>query len=213
MAMIFCYNCGKQISDKAPVCPHCNAVQEVQGAELQEVKQPMPAEPQFQTTTVMNTTAKKKQNPMMMVVIVLLILLVAAGVVIVGMMADKSDGGTSSVGQATNSWDYQYSEPVAEANSEPESYSVTFYVEVDENLFFSKYDVDVLLDGKSLETIGHGQGKQFEPRMLQKGTHKLTFCKNGDSTVKGETSFEVTEDMTLSYKLECKKNQIKVKRS
>lgn len=46
MALIYCSKCGKQVSDKATTCPHCNA-------PLQGV-QPQPAQPQmgqpFQTT-------------------------------------------------------------------------------------------------------------------------------------------------------------------
>ena len=36
MALIKCYECEKEISDKAPACPHCGAPKEEQPSELEE---------------------------------------------------------------------------------------------------------------------------------------------------------------------------------
>lgn len=44
MALIYCSHCGKQVSDKAATCPHCNAV--LQAAQSQP--QPQAAQPPFQ---------------------------------------------------------------------------------------------------------------------------------------------------------------------
>jgi len=38
MALIKCYECEKEISDKAPACPHCGAPKEEQPPELEEAK-------------------------------------------------------------------------------------------------------------------------------------------------------------------------------
>jgi hypothetical protein len=36
MALIKCYECEKEISDKAPACPHCGAPKEGRPSELEE---------------------------------------------------------------------------------------------------------------------------------------------------------------------------------
>ena len=36
MALIPCYECEKEISDKAPACPHCGAPKEGRPSELEE---------------------------------------------------------------------------------------------------------------------------------------------------------------------------------
>lgn len=48
MALIYCSKCGRQVSDKAAVCPHCNQVLRVQQAVSAQtpvqipVQQPVP---------------------------------------------------------------------------------------------------------------------------------------------------------------------------
>ncbi len=48
MALIFCSHCGKQVSDKATTCPHCNAV--LQAGQPQVQPQTVPAEHECYTT-------------------------------------------------------------------------------------------------------------------------------------------------------------------
>jgi hypothetical protein len=38
MALIKCYECEKEISDKAPACPHCGAPKEEQPSQVEEVE-------------------------------------------------------------------------------------------------------------------------------------------------------------------------------
>ena len=38
MALIKCYECEKEISDKAPACPHCGAPKEEQPPEIEEAE-------------------------------------------------------------------------------------------------------------------------------------------------------------------------------
>ena len=38
LALIKCYECEKEISDKAPACPHCGAPKEEQPPELEEAE-------------------------------------------------------------------------------------------------------------------------------------------------------------------------------
>ena len=41
MALIKCYECGKEISDKAPSCPHCGAPKLVAGNKEVKAKKPI----------------------------------------------------------------------------------------------------------------------------------------------------------------------------
>ena len=47
MALIFCSHCGKQVSDKATTCPHCNAVLQAGQPQVQ----PQTAQQPFQQNT------------------------------------------------------------------------------------------------------------------------------------------------------------------
>ena len=38
MALIQCYECSREISDKAPACPHCGAPAEEQPTQAEEVE-------------------------------------------------------------------------------------------------------------------------------------------------------------------------------
>ena len=36
MPLIFCYECSKEISDKAPACPHCGAPAKIRSDHVEE---------------------------------------------------------------------------------------------------------------------------------------------------------------------------------
>jgi len=44
MALIQCYECSREISDKAPVCPHCGAPS-ISQAKVQDVKEQFATQP------------------------------------------------------------------------------------------------------------------------------------------------------------------------
>lgn len=39
MAFIYCYNCGKQVSEGVPVCPYCNALLQTENKQPQTTQQ------------------------------------------------------------------------------------------------------------------------------------------------------------------------------
>lgn len=88
-------------------------------------------------------------------------------------------------------------------------YTITFDIEFLENLIFSRYDVDFKIDGVTHKTLAHGVDDvlTFD---LNKGTHTLTFSKNGSDSVKGETTFIVTETATYCYKISCFSDKVTV---
>lgn len=67
MALIYCSHCGKQVSDKATTCPHCNAA--LSAGQPQTQPQPQSAQQPIQQTTnatqqsvYVNVASEKKSN-------------------------------------------------------------------------------------------------------------------------------------------------------
>ncbi len=98
--------------------------------------------------------------------------------------------------------------------SEPESqnvvtYSVKLDVDCVENLFFSRYDVNVFVDGKEVGTLDHGSQDSYNVN-LPAGRHSLSFEKEDDSSIDGSVKFDVSNDTSLKYKISCTMDQISV---
>lgn len=78
-----------------------------------------------------------------------------------------------------------------------------------ENLMFSKYDVDVFIDGISVDNIDHGSNKTLNIK-LPKGKHEIKFEKEDENTVDETLEFEVVGDFYLKYEINSKSNKIEV---
>lgn len=87
--------------------------------------------------------------------------------------------------------------------------TVTIHVDFIPNLMFSKYDVNLLLDGIEKGTLPHGEDKDFE-FTIEPGEYTLTFESDESSSVKGETSLTVDCDMDVSYKISCSSDKISI---
>lgn len=88
-----------------------------------------------------------------------------------------------------------------------ETYQVSLTLESEENLLFSKYDVEVYLDEKLLGTIDHGAVGSFRTEVT-KGQHTLMLIKENDSTVDGRVTLDVTGETALRYRFESQRKQI-----
>ncbi len=89
-------------------------------------------------------------------------------------------------------------------------HTVLLFVECKENLKFSRYDVDVQLDGEKIGTVEHGGAQAFEVN-LSKGQHELVFVKEGASEPDGGASFVVKGwGDAFSYLISCTEDQIGV---
>lgn len=97
-----------------------------------------------------------------------------------------------------------------EENPNLPKHKVEVSVKCDENLFFSKYDVDVYLDGEKITNIKHGENYVDIIEMTE-GKHSLVFTKQNSSSVEGKVDFLIREDTKLSYEIYCKSDKIKVK--
>lgn len=95
--------------------------------------------------------------------------------------------------------------------SEGPAYAIQLFVDCEKNLVFSKYDVDVMVDGEAVGNVEHGGEATFGLN-LTKGQHELVFRKERASEPDGKTSFVVeNEGDKFSYKISCTNDQIDVK--
>jgi hypothetical protein len=95
--------------------------------------------------------------------------------------------------------------------SEGPAYAIQLFVDCEKNLVFSKYDVDVMVDGEAVGNVEHGGEATFGLN-LTKGQHELVFRKECASEPDGKTSFVVeNEGDKFSYKISCTNDQIDVK--
>ena len=86
-------------------------------------------------------------------------------------------------------------------------YKVDIEVDCEENLFFSKYDIDVFIDDSRKGTVEHGASKTFS-ETLKRGDHTITFKNSEDNTVTGEVQTEIKNDTALKYKLQCTSGKV-----
>ena len=86
---------------------------------------------------------------------------------------------------------------------------VKLHVDFIPNLMFSKYDVNLLLNGIEEGTLPHGEDKDFEFN-IEPGEYILTFESDESSSVKGEVSLTVDCDLEASYKISCSSDKISV---
>lgn len=92
---------------------------------------------------------------------------------------------------------------------EPE-YDIKIEVKCVENLMFSKYDVDVLVDDEFEGTLEHG-GKDSYSLTVNRGSHVIRFESEEDDSIDGETEFEATkQNETFKFEIYCTSSQIDV---
>ncbi|MBQ6524649.1 MAG: hypothetical protein IJI12_08345 [Atopobiaceae bacterium] len=97
-----------------------------------------------------------------------------------------------------------------ESVSEEPKYAVQIYIDCEKNLFFSKYDVDVMVDDEEVGNVEHGGEATFEVN-LTKGQHELVLEEEDRTSPDGKTSFVVEgEGNKFAYKIHCTKDQIEI---
>lgn len=73
-------------------------------------------------------------------------------------------------------------------------------IKSDFNLLFSKYDIEITLDGEKIGTISNGETLSKDIEVLN-GDHQFVFCKAGDSSLKLEKTITVNEDRLFGCKI------------
>ena len=208
MALIYCRNCGNQISDKAAACPKCGTVTE---QNIQEVK----------------AAKSGSKKPVIIGSVIAVAACVAAVLVVVFTRNDGSNVKTAgkNTSYAANSMivydtdskstvqvgggitndptglrmsdnaSNAYQEPDTEAV--PECYDILISVKVEHNSLMAKYPVDFCIDGETVATIGDGDSFAYTYR-LGRGLHKVTFKNNQEPDNEAYT-LESTETVTGEY--------------
>ena len=87
--------------------------------------------------------------------------------------------------------------------------NVKIHVDFVPNLIFSKYDVNLLLNGIEEGTLTHGENQDFE-FSIDPGEYTLTFESAESSSVKGEVMLTVDCDVEASYKISCSSDKVSV---
>lgn len=103
-------------------------------------------------------------------------------------------------------------EPAAPEEEVPEDpeYSVQLFIDCEKNLIFSRYDVDVMVDGELVGNVEHGSEATFE-LSLKKGQHELVLEQEEASEPDGRTSFVVEgEGDKFAYRIGCTADQIEI---
>lgn len=87
---------------------------------------------------------------------------------------------------------------------------VSVHVNCIKNLVFSKYDINIEIDGHHLGKLTHGTEQTYTV-YLSNGTHKISFSEVSNTSVNGEASFTIEGNSELSYELSCFDDNITVK--
>lgn len=90
-----------------------------------------------------------------------------------------------------------------------EKCNVTIHVDFVSNLIFSKYDLNLLLNGIEKGTLTHGEEQDFE-LYVDPGEYTLTFESDEASSVKGEVVLTVDCDIEASYKISCYNDNVSI---
>lgn len=96
-----------------------------------------------------------------------------------------------------------------EETSDKSGIMTSFEIECEENLFFSRYDVDMYIDDEYVGTIIHGYTEMFE-KNIEKGQHSVKFTNSSDSEVVGNIKIKIEKEETFQIKLFCYSSKISV---
>lgn len=88
-------------------------------------------------------------------------------------------------------------------------YEVSLQLECEENLMFSKYDVNVYVNDEKVGTLKHGATQTFKTT-LAKGEYKLVLKSADDSSVTGTKTFNIKADRVLRYAVSCTSSAVKL---
>lgn len=89
------------------------------------------------------------------------------------------------------------------------TYSVTLDIERVPNLLFSKYAIDVFVDGNKVGTVYNGETDSFNMDLTE-GTHTLKITKVNDSSISNSVDFIVNEPVLRTYSASCDSLEIRI---
>ena len=105
----------------------------------------------------------------------------------------------------------EQSETNQEEKMQVEKFAVQVEIACEENLLFSRYDVNIFIDDELLGTLEHGATDTYTAELVE-GEHTLKAEKEDESDVDGAVEFEVSENTELSYQLFLSSDQIEIEK-
>lgn len=87
--------------------------------------------------------------------------------------------------------------------------NISIYVEFVSNFIFSKYNVNLLVNGIDKGTLEHGVDEDFE-FSVDPGEYTLTFENAESPSVKGEVILTVDCGIEAAYKISCSSDKVSV---
>lgn len=105
----------------------------------------------------------------------------------------------------------EQSETNQEEEMQVEKFTVQVEIACEENLLFSRYDVNIFIDDELLGTLEHGATDTYTAELVE-GEHTLKAEKEDESDVDGTVEFEVSENTELSYQLFLSSDQIEIEK-
>ncbi len=88
-------------------------------------------------------------------------------------------------------------------------YDVDVTIACLENLVFSRYNVNVIIDGSNKGTLPHGSTERYTMH-VKKGTYKIQFESSEDKSIIGQVILDIHQNDSLIYKLHCTSTHISV---
>lgn len=116
----------------------------------------------------------------------------------------------NSVTLSTNTKEFPFDADVDVICHYPyEKYAVQLNIDFRGNLIFSKYDVDLLIDGERQDTLEHGKDWS-EVINLKEGLHTITFFNSKNASVNGEVVLDVASKIEVEYKIFCYNDKVTI---
>lgn len=216
MSMIFCPKCGKQISDKAPVCPHCKSPN-----PFMQNQQPQ-MQPKFQQApTVQNQPASKHSKLVPVLLILILVIGIATATPYLIRKNKSSDSSTAETKTFTNDnpinnaivpdddqnnisfteppTQRQQKETQAATQSDMCKVKLQFISKDQWKISGRDYDTNIYFDNEPLCTVGDGKTQTIPEFYVKKGIHTLKFEKSGEPQHFKEITVPISKDCSLSY--------------
>ena len=216
MSIVFCPKCGKQISDKAPVCPHCKSPN-----PFMQNQQPQ-MQPQFQQApTVQDQPASKHSKLVPVLLILILVIGIATATPYLIRKNKSSDSSTAETKTFTNDnpinnaivpdddqnkisfteppTQRQQRETQAATQSDMFKVKLQFTSKDQWKISGRDYDTNIYFDNEPLCTLGDGKTQTIPEFYVKKGIHTLRFEKSGDPQHFKEITVPISKDCSLSY--------------
>ena len=89
------------------------------------------------------------------------------------------------------------------------SFDFQLHIDFIPNLIFSRYNVNLDVDGDYEATLTHGEDVELS-LTLSAGTHTISFANEDSPSVKGEVELEINSDIDAEFKISCYSDKVSV---